>query len=339
MEPKSRALALILTTFLSSAALGKPHSKPLPDSWTLIEKSLVGSPYPYRGKLTTVFSTGPTSKTYQTVVSFSPPNLYRREILNSEGKVKEVAISNGKSEWIYDKIAHQYWEMAAPENPDEGKELARLRANYQAVASGFERMGGRRAFKVELRSKKDQSLARVLWFDPKYGVVLKSRIFNARGTLISETTFQKIRFFLKKPANPKWFSFQPPKKATPAKKTLDALLEQARTRAKINPLTPSWLPFGYALEKVQALSQKGQAVIQEEFSDGINALSLFEYPEAATLAAEGGASEAVALTSGQGRIRQTSEGAVLDWSRGNLRLVLVGALEKEDLLRIANSVK
>jgi outer membrane lipoprotein-sorting protein len=332
-------MVVALMPLLASAVFGKSHPKPLPNPWMLIEKSLSGSPYPYRGKLTTLFSAEPVAKTYQTVVSFSPPDLYRREILDSNGKVKEVAISNGQREWIYDKVSHKYWEMTAPSKPDEGKEIARLRANYQVVASGFERAAGRRAFKVELRSKKDHALARVLWFDPKYGVVLKSRIFNARNALVSETTFQKIRFFLKTPANPKWFSFQPPKKATPAKENLDASLEQAKARAKITPLTPSWLPFGYALEKVQALSQKGQIVIQEEFSDGINAISLFEYPKSTALKAEGNSSEIISLSSGKGQIHWTSEGAVLDWSHGNLQLVLVGALEEEIILRIAESIK
>lgn len=341
MNPGFPRAAVIsaLSLFLGTAAFGKNHPKPLPEPWTLIEKSLSGSPVPYRGKLTSTFTTSLSTKTSQTIVSFSPPDFYRREVLNSDGKIKGIAISNGKTEWVYNKNSDKYWAMPAQTPPDAKTEFQRLRDNYHARSLTFERAAGRRAIKIELRSKKNNALSRRLWLDPKYGVILQSQIFSANGHLFSETAFQKIRFFLKEPANPKWFLFHPPAKAIPAQNSLVQSLLKAKTQSQINPATPSWLPFGYALETIKPLSQKGQVIIQEEFSDGINAISLFEYPQSISLKENGERGEKTPLALGYGRIRQTSEGEVLDWSRGNLRFVLVAPLEKETLVRIADSVQ
>ncbi len=326
--------ALLLMGTSSFAKTRSREKRPLPNSWDLIAESLSGSSVPYQGKMEATRFLNSTHTVSVTAIRFAPPYSYHREVFNSDGKVKEIAISNGKKEWVYRRDTKEYWEMPSPAPLDEKKELSTLKSNYEASPPVLSRAAGRRAFKIELRSRKDHALARVFWLDPKYGVILKTEIYNAKGRLKSKSAFKKIRFFVKKRVPAKWFMFNPPKKAHSAQEDLSLSRQNAQKEFGVAALSPSWLPFGYALQDIRTLNHQGHVVIQEEFSDGINALSLFEYKNSASAFT----GEKIPLKKQTAYLKRTSEGRVLSWKEGPLTLVLISSMDQDKLIRIAESI-
>ncbi len=328
------SLALFLAGTTAFAKTRSREKRPLPNSWNLIAQSLSGSMVPYQGKMETTSFLGSSNSISITSIRFAPPRFYRREVFGPDGKVRIIAILNEKEEWVYRRDAKEYWKMPAPAPLDAKKELSLLKANYQASAPVSSHAASRRAFKIELWSRKDHALSRVFWLNPKYGVILKTEVYDSKGRLKSRSAFKKIRFFVKKPVPKKWFTFTPPKKARSAQENLLTLKQSAQKKFGITPLTPSWLPFGYALEDIRALNHKGRVVIQEEFSDGINALSLFEYKDSGPVLT----GQKIALKKRTAYLKRTSEGRVLCWKEGNLSLALISTLDQEKLIRVAESI-
>ncbi len=312
-----------------------PQKHIAPNSWDLIAQSLKGSPVPYQGKMESTALSHLSSGSFITSIRFAPPHFYRREVFGPNGKVKEIAILNDQEEWIYRRDTKKYWKMPPPEPLDDKKELNILKANYEVSSPEVSHAAGRRAFKIKIFSKENHSLSRILWLDPKYGVTLKTEVYDAFGRLKSKSAFEKIRFFVKKPVPSKWFAFKPPKKSHPAQESLDISLQSAQKKFGIAPLTPSWLPFGYALDHIRTLVHQGHPVIQEEFSDGINAISLFEYKDTGSKIR----GEKTPLKNGAtAYLTPASEAKTLTWEKKPLRLVLVSSLDARKLIRIASSI-
>ncbi len=328
---------LFSLSMMGTPVLAKAHTRkkrPLPNSWDLIAQSLSGSSVPYQGKMELTDFLNSSSSVSMTAIRFSPPHFYRREIFDGGGKVKEIAVSNGKEEWVYRRDTKEYWKMPAPAPLDAKKELTTLKSNYEASPPVRDRAADRRALKIKLFSRKDHAMARIFWLDPKYGVVLKTEIYDDKGRLKYKSGFKKIRFFVRKPVPAKWFALNIPKKARSAQETLGIEGQSAQKKFGFPPLNPSWLPFGYALQEIRTLDHQGRAVIQEEFSDGINALSLFEYKDTGS-PFDG---EKIPFLKGTAYLQHASEGKVLSWKEGPLRLVLISSLDTEKILRIAGSI-
>ncbi len=327
------SFSILWTPLFLQARPPKKHI--VPNSWELIARSLKGSPVPYQGKMELTTLSHLSSASFVTSIRFAPPHFYRREVFGPDGKVKEIAVLNDKEEWIYRRDTKKYWKMPPPDSLDDQKELETLKANYEVSSPKASHAAGRRAFSVKLFSKEKHSLSRIFWLDPKYGVILKTEIYDDSGRLKSKSSFERIRFFVKKPVPKKWFAFKPPKKSHPAQESLDISLQSAKKKFGIAPLTPSWLPFGYALDHIRTLNHQGRPVIQEEFSDGINAVSLFEYKDIGSKIS----GEKISLKNGAtAYFTPTSEGKTLTWEKKPLRLVLVSSLATEKLIRIANSM-
>ena len=213
-----------------------------------------------------------------------------------------------------------------------------LAANYEVTLSTGGRVARRAVWLLELRSRSDHSLRRRLWADKKRGLVLRSESYLPDGTLISGMRFKRVAF--SKPPDPALFAFSPPPGAAVARRLEPDYmeLEEAQEAAGLKASLPRWLPAGFAFESVDVMARGKKKLLHYRFSDGVNALSLFQCPPRARLDFGRKASRKVRLASGTGALAWTAEGPVLAWSRAGSKFVLVGLADPETLRRIAESL-
>ncbi len=338
-----KGISLLMVLALSYPALGfakdssRKHKKEsLPAALDILQTAMAPTAPSYEGRVRV--------DAKEMKVHFEPPNRYRREILNETGRAVQVVISDGKTEWIYDKPHHKVWqgEPADPGakkmRPDE--EYGLLKANYEVVISSSERVARREVWLLSLRSRFDGALKRLLWVDQKTGLILKSESFASDGTTASAMEFETVTFPKKEQAA-HFFEFVPPRTAIFVKRAeLDfKSLDQAKSAGGMEPRTPSWLPTGFVFESLDVMPRRGKNIIHYRYSDGVSVLSLFQCPPKITLDFGASQTRPVRLASGTAALARTRDGNVLGWSSGGSQFVLVGPVGADALERVAQSIR
>jgi outer membrane lipoprotein-sorting protein len=320
----------------SGIAMVRPKHQALPEAIDILRQAMEPEVPAYEGRVRV--------GTKELRVRYEPPGLYRREILDAEGKPVQVVISDGKTEWIYDKARHKVWQGEASDPDDKrlglDEECDLLKANYDVAISSSDRVARRAVWLLSLRSHFDGALRRRLWVDQKTGLVLKSQVFAADGSLASDMEFQTA-VFPKKAQSAHFFEFSPPRGAQLVKRAEPDFmaLDEAQTASGMDPRTPAWLPSGYVFESLDVLPRGGRNIIHYRYSDGVNVLSLFQCPARFKLDFGGRDGREVSLASGTGTMARTAEGNVLGWTDGPSQFVLVGAVPADALERVAGSIR
>jgi len=338
MNSKALLLLLLSTPVWASR---RASSAP-PRAMDVLRMSLAPSAKSYEGLVELSSSPAGGGRPRRMRVFFQGPGRARREILDDSGRPSRVIVSDGTAEWIYDRVLNRVWEeepgRLSGKRPAPEEELARLAANYEVTLSTAGRVARRAVWLLELRSRLDHSLRRRLWVDRQWGLCLRSQSLLPDGTLLAETRFKRVAFA--NPLDPALFAFSaPPGAALSRRLEPDPVkLEQARQASGLSPALPRWLPAGFVFESVEVLSRGKKKLLHYRFSDGVDALSLFQCPPRMRLNFGRTGTLRVRLASGGAASAETPEGPLLAWSRAGSRFVLLGPAAPEDLRRVAESL-
>ncbi|MFH1723570.1 MAG: sigma-E factor regulatory protein RseB domain-containing protein [Elusimicrobiota bacterium] len=316
------------------------------EALAVLAMSLDSPRVPYEGEVSVVTRHGDRESVRRLLVTFSPPARYRREIVDRLGFPVLLIVSDGETEWVYDRRRGAAWrgEPADPDykllDPDE--EYALLVENYVFRLTESERIAGRLCRVLEVRSRREDRVVRRLWVDREHGVVLQRAALRPDGTESSRISFARIRF--PERVEDGVFAFHPPPRVRvePSRLAPDYLdLEEAASATAMRPRLPKWLPPGYVFESVNLLAHKGATILHYRYSDGIDVLSLFQAPKrarlsfAASVAAE--PARKVRLRAGTGRVALWPDGKILEWGADE-RFVLIGRVGLDALRRVADSI-
>lgn len=284
------------------------------------------------------------ARSKELAVRFSPPGRFRREVVDRYGFASQVIVSDGKTEWFYDRARRRAWK-SPPQDPDykvlgTDEELELLSQNYEARVSGRERVAGRDCWVLELATRQGGAPARRLWIDRRHGLLLQAKAFQSDGTVASTMRFLKIEFEPKLDAE--LFRFSPPPGTSVVESRLRPgylELEDAQLASGVEPRVPGWLPPGYVFESVNVLPYRGATLLHLRYSDGIDALSLFQVPPGSELDLGGLSRERFAVGKAEARLSFGPDGKVLDWPKSGQRFILVGNVAVDALRRVAESVQ
>lgn len=350
--PLGTSTRLLLAAWLLTAA--PAASAAAPDAVELLRASSLAPAVAYSGEVSVVTwfgrqgRSGPADKgearSRELLVRFSPPNRFRREIVDRYGFASQVIVSDGRDEWFYDRGRRRAWQ-ATPEDADykvlgPDEELELLVQNYDAGVAGEETVAGRACWVVELRAKGGGSAARTLWIDKRHRLILQAKSFQPDGSLASTMRYLKIEF--SPSLDPELFRFTPPIGADVVKSRLKPgylELEDAQLASGVAPRQPGWLPAGYVFESVNVVPYRGSTLLHFRYSDGIDAISLFQCPPGARLDFGDLPRERVRVGAGRGRLSFGPDGKILEWPGRGSRFVLVGNVSLDALRRVAESVQ
>lgn len=327
---------------LAAAALLAVHARGGEDALAVLRRSLEAAAVPYEGQVHVASGAGAQAREATVSVRYQSPQRYRREISDRRGFPTATIVSDGRSEWVYDRRRRMAWRGEPADadykllDPDEELEL--LSRNYEFRLAGREAVAGLPCDVLELRSR-DGRLAQRLWSERARGLILRRESFSHDGRAGSRMRFLRVRLPARHSAED--FEFHPPAGVRVLESGLkpDYMgLEEAAQATGMTPRPPAWLPPGYMFESVNLLPHKGATMLHYRYSDGADVLSLFQCPRGVRLDLGRAASEPARVGGSRGRLWVGPDGKVLEWSAGD-RFALVGALRLEELRRVAESVE
>lgn len=173
-------------------------------------------------------------------------------------------LADGKSVRLERNAPRRFFPALLPAQP------ARLLDYYEAKLGGSERVAGRSCQVVTLEPRDGYRYAHNLWLDKQTGLLLKSRIVNDNGSVVSMFVFSEVQIG-KAPDVQLFRNDLVGKQIQIQKVSLDPPAEL------VWGVTP---PPGYeqVQEAVRALPGKQAPVIHLVFSDGLSVLSMFVEP-------------------------------------------------------------
>lgn len=349
-------VSLLWLSLLSAGPAAAARGNPPPDAMELLRETMEAASVPYAAEavLTRPAVAGERrapgasgdrrplpAANLRISVRFCPPDLFRREVSGPDGGLRQLVVEDGKNEWIYDPARNKVWS-GGPADPlfkrfGPEEEFEQLAENYAAAVVSGGRVAGRSCWKLELRSRADNALARRLWVDRATRLVLRCESFRPDGSLIEAMRFTRLGLG---PQDAASFRFAPPAGSLVVKRAEPDFLalDEAKAAAGVEPRLPAWLPPGYVFESLDVMPKGRRSVVHYRFSDGMRVVSLFQCPSRVRLDLGGRDAEKVKLSVGRGLRSRVEEGGVLSWTAGGWRFVLVGPVSDAALKRMAESV-
>lgn len=268
----------------------------------------------YRGmKTATVRFSGGVATAVLKVVHLKP-DMTRTEYFSPGSLAGMIVIQHGNQGWKYCP-SEEVWEQLYP-NYVLPTDTIRQEAleNYNLRLLGVETVAGRPSVVVHAAPKRPGEFPRRIWVDREFYLVMATQVENTRGAIVNSSRYTSIEF------NPRDISpsiFRVTGRVNPAPR-------KPGKRADFHVARPTYLPKGYRLLGVESMTVNGRTCVHVQFSNGANTISMFQR------AADGKAQGA------QARGKFTN---VLTWVRDGLMFTLVGNISRDELRKIADSVK
>ena len=330
--------ALLLLCLMRLPAAGAED-----DASRMLRESLDPPAAAYSGTVAVTEVRGGGPETRRLNVRYAPGGRSRRETLDRFGFVERLVVCDGATEWVWDRRSKTAWEgvTRAQARPlsDPEEELALLLDNYAVRRGGGESVAGRPCSVLEVSPRRGGPPAQTLCVDDEEGLVLRRTVFAPDGGEVFRMSFESIDLSARPAASD--FRFKPPAgtrllKTRPAPDGLE--LEEAARATDMTPRPPAWVPAGYVFESVSVLPYKGATLLHYRWSDGVDALSMFQAPPRARIRPPAGArARRTKVGGGQAGLSLLPDGKSLEWLAGD-RFVLMGRLSADDLRRVAESV-
>jgi outer membrane lipoprotein-sorting protein len=295
----------------------------------------------YRGRKVIIDFTRLTPRVSTLTVLRQPGGRERRESAGSSG----VYVVDGSASWQYlpeRGIVVRRALKGRPEcevlRPEQVREAA---ASYEVRGAAAAPIAGRPSRLIEFLPRQGGSRpVRRVWIDVETGLILRSEISTPENRLSWLSVFESLEYG--PPVDPEAFVMRVPSGVPVLEIGEDPCLgETDAERASGLPLVlPVYLPPGFARTCIYARRHREYAELQVLFSDGLSMLSLFESTRFREPGAGGGDAEApVAVGPWPGRWYDLGLVTGIAWRPPWAHLALLGELSREELRKVAASVR
>ncbi len=266
----------------------------------------------YRGmKIASVYFGNTLAKATVKVVHLRPDKT-RTEYFSPPPLAGIILIQDGADFWKYhptEKVWHELPGHTALHNDTIQKEAFE---NYDVRLLGTDHVAGRQAYVIQAVPKRRGESARRLWVDKQYYLVVRTQDESMTGWVFNSSEYTSIDF------NPDDISADTFR--------ITGKVKKAPKPASIPfpVIKPAYLPKGYKLVGVSALTLNNGPCAHVQLSNGANTISLFERI----------ADKTTPKTSIQSKITN-----VLMWTRDGMQFTLIGDVSRAELQKIADSIK
>jgi negative regulator of sigma E activity len=304
----------------------------------------------YVGTKVVRYSAGPGALPTENEVKLwhQPPNKTRLEVLSPTKIAGLITIEVGDQRFHFHPWRNRWMPVPRSYKPP----LEMLLRNYTVRETGAESVAGRSARVLQIRSRHPGNGQKNIWIDRSTGVVLRTEMLDEAAHCVSWWQFREIEFPASVPAS--LFTLpadatRPPPGADPRTAGLQKIEKPDFAVLELRSLPP-----GYAEVRRSAYRLHGSDSVMIRYTDGLNVILFIQQrseprpPEGARPGPperrrpEGPGPD----DHGQGqRFRRGPPGDVegdvaarVNWRLGELRLTLVGGVDRELLQRMAASV-
>jgi len=212
---------------------------------------------------------------------------------------------------------------------------------------GTENVGGRSAYVIEATPKdeyKRKLISRTrVWVDRENWMLLGTEMYDADGNPMVKVEYRDVTFNTGIPDSE--FIFEAPVGAEVVEESFEdrmpekMTLEDARANLTFDLRTPSYLPEGYEFDHAMVTGGERE-VVSLKYTNGDERLHLSEWISDDTEQSGMRMSEPeiVSINGTDGEFRSMFGMNTLRWSAGDISYSLSGGLEKDELVRVAESM-
>ena len=263
----------------------------------------------------------------------------RLEKVTPAGDQEEILITSGPEKLHYFiKQGVLIREIVQGEKQDFDplrKNIDLARQNYTIETIGESLVGRHKVIRVQLHPRFAGRPQQEIWISPEAGLSLRSEIYGTEGKLSTLESFSEMEINPSIPAAALKINLpENVRKADFIVYPQPDLAAAARSFGQ-RIFVPDFLPAGFVLKGI-VLNKIGEnSRLQLIYSDGLTGLSVFEEKHQPTV------DTALGLNPGDGGFFTVSRGLtqLLAFLRGNLKIVLVGEVGKNEINQIAESLK
>jgi len=254
-----------------------------------------------------------------------------------------IVVQDGSRHWRYDPRLSAVHAWEHPESEDQ-RDLELLTENYLVKDEGKETVAGRSARVLSLMCRRTGKVAKRIWVDESTSVTLASEDFDCHGHFRSSSRLLEARF---SPV-PDTSVFLPPSGVT------TSFAEEPASEPMERPALERRL--GFAVKMPTGVSKRfrlrglylsrcpygcGMVSAQMRYSDGLRSFSVFETVpcDCACVSRKVCAQDADLDEQTSCFVAEYGTGTMVSDTMGDVLVAVVGELPREDLLKIATSLR
>jgi len=293
---------------------------------------------PYRGRKVVIdFVPGGPRVTSLSVLC-QPDGRERRE----SRATHDILIFDGTSSWQY--LPEKGIVLKRPSRGEGGEvlrpeQVRRALASYEVRREPGATIAGRRSRALEFTPRQGGSRPRRrVWVDVETGLILRAEVYGTDSRLARLSVFEDLEY---RPAfDAALFTMRVPAGVRVVEAGAEPCLEpeEAGHVAGLPVSLPAYLPEGFARQCIRARRRQTYGEVQVVFGDGLSLLSLFESTSFRDPGAAA-AGPAVAVGHWTGRWHELGPVTGISWRTPWANFALLGELSREELHRVAGSVR
>jgi outer membrane lipoprotein-sorting protein len=300
-------------------------------------------------------SFGGEDMTMRATMVTKPPDKNRIEYTEPAELAGMVMVTNGSTMWTYDPAKNQVTKMALPEDMPSEMDYTELVKNLldenDIAIEGIEDVGSRSAYVIDATPKDGGEIGIItrmrVWVDRENWMLIGIEVYDKDDNLISKVEYRDITFNTGIPDSE--FIFETPEGATVVETSLEDMvpkemtLEEARANLTFDPKTPSYLPEGYEFDHAMLLGDlygSEQEILSLKYTNGSGILHLRECASDGSdqLKPAMGEPEIVEINGTDGEFTSMFGRNSIQWSADGIDYSLSGAIEKDELVNVAESL-
>ena len=312
----------------------------------------------FSATMVTTSSFGGENETMQAKIMTKVPDKTRFEYIEPAELAGMVMVTNGSTMWMYDPVKNQVTKMALPEREDapfdmDYTELIKDLMDENDISyKGTENVGGRSTYVIEA-TPKDESKRKFIsktrvWVDRENWMLLGTEMYDKGGDPMVKVQYRDVTFNTGIPDSE--FIFEVPEGAEVVEAVVEEsfddrmpkemTLEEARANLTFDLRTPSYLPEGYEFDHAMVFGEE-PCRVSLRYTNGSERLHLSEWVSDDTEQPKPrmGEPEIVSINGTDGEFMSMFGMNTLQWSAGDISYSLSGALEKDELVRVAESIQ
>ena len=350
-------ILLVPALFVSGCTEEDPSAKEIVAR--TLEKQNSSEDYSYTMHMTYYVEENVVENEFKTI--YKKPHMIKNFMEEPGGEEETLVLSDGEFRWTYAPGTNTVMKTKIPETPelteDDYLSIIGITLNDMNVSLlETEEIEGREAYLLEATPKRTgeatSAYSMKVWIDKDTWMLLGYKMYDSDETLISKVEIRDLKVNTGIPDSE--FEFKIPEGATV--KTMDPgeiklpkelSLEEADERVGFEILIPEYLPegyeFGYATAyNTSEAAPEGQAAetviltYEKEDEDIIITETVCE--NHAQEAAIMNSAEDITINGKDGKYLAFGNMKTLRWELGNTDMSLTASLEKEELLKIAESI-
>ena len=347
MKKQIAAVLVVLAIVLIAGCTDQMSAEQIAAKMTAQQESIED----FSATMVMTSSFGGETDTTQMKIMTKMPDKTRSEIIEPAELAGTLTVRNGNTMWMYDPAKNQVTKMTLPEDEafemDYTKIIKDLMDENDISYKGTENLDGRSTYVIEAtpkdESKREFFSKTCVWVDRENWMLLGMEMYDQDGNPMVKVQYEDVTFNTGIPDSE--FIFEIPEGAEVVESALEErmpekmTLEEARANVSFDVKTPSYLPDGYEFGHAMVLGGE-QETVSLQYTNGDERLYISEWLSDDTEQHESkmGEPEMVSINGADGEFTSMFGMNTIKWSVDDIDYSLSGILEKDELIRVAESL-